>query len=396
MRHVLRLAWNRKRQNALILLEIFCCALVLIAVSTMAVLSWSNYRRPLGFEYENVWSVSVDLPFERGSRLAVEEEKRQRLLREIDSLGPVEAAAGCGCFPFESSSYTSFYSNDSRQVKDVDITFATPGLGEVLRIPIVRGRWFGPEDEALNWVPVIIDETLAEALFGSEDPIGRRIRPADPTIPAKERRVVGVIRNFRRGGDLSLPRPSAIEPAAGAILTLPRILVRVRPGTSALFEEELVKRLQGVERGGSFEVKPLSQVRESSIRSRLSMLLFGGIVAAFLLSMVTLGLVGVLWQNLIRRTREIGLRRAAGASRASLQGQLLAEQLVLTTFGIALAVLLAGQVPLTGFVRYLPPEVLAGGVAVATAILYLLTTLSALYPGWMASRIPPAEALRYE
>ena len=44
----------------------------------------------------------------------------------------------------------------------------------------------------------------------------------------------------------------------------------------------------------------------------------------------------------------------------------------------------------------LSTSVKSGGMAVATAILYLLTTLSALYPGWMASRLPPAEALRYE
>jgi putative ABC transport system permease protein len=401
IRHALRLVWNRKRSNALILLEIFFSFLVVFAIGTLAIFSWANYRRPLGFDYDNVWSVSVSFPMERaaysGDALDVLEQRLEGLLQETRSLDFVEKAAITRFSPFQVSGFVSSYRNGNRSAPRVDITEGGPGYGDVLKVETVRGRWFRPEDKALAWTPVVIDQDLATALFGQEDPLGRRIREANPERRDEERRVMGVVRAFRVNGEFSMPRPAAIElfdglgvPASG------RILVRVRPGTPPSFEEKLVKHLQAVARDTVIEARPVAPDRATRLQARLVLLAAGGLVASFLLAMVALGLVGVLWQNLIRRTREIGLRRAAGASRMDVQGQLLAEQLVLTTLGISLAVLLAGQLPLTGVLPFVPPGVFAGGLALAAAIIYVLTALCAFYPSWMASRIPPAEALRYE
>ncbi|RZK53896.1 MAG: hypothetical protein EOO59_11965, partial [Hymenobacter sp.] len=58
IRHVLTLMWNRRRANALLILEIFLAFLVLFAVGTIGSSLWKNYREPLGFRYDNVWQVS--------------------------------------------------------------------------------------------------------------------------------------------------------------------------------------------------------------------------------------------------------------------------------------------------------------------------------------------------
>jgi putative ABC transport system permease protein len=128
----------------------------------------------------------------------------------------------------------------------------------------------------------------------------------------------------------------------------------------------------------------------------LTPLVVGAVVAFFLLLMVGLGLVGVLWQNLIQRTREIGLRRAAGASRSAVHRQVVAEQLLLTTLGVVVGTVLVAQVPILDLVGFLSLPVFVGGLLVAAGAIYLLAALSALYPSAMASRIQTAEALHYE
>jgi putative ABC transport system permease protein len=174
------------------------------------------------------------------------------------------------------------------------------------------------------------------------------------------------------------------------------LLVRVRPGTPVEFEEALVKRMQAVAPDWSFEVKPLRQVRATAFRFFLTPLTVAGTVAFFLLLMVGLGLIGVLWQNLLQRTREMGLRRAAGASRAAVHTQILLEQLVLTGLGVLIGTLLVVQIPVLDLIGVLTHQVFLGGLLFAMTIMILISVLCALYPSAMAARVAPAEALRYE
>ena len=61
IRHLLKLVWNRKRSNALIILEICASFLVVFVVATLGLFFLDNYRRPLGFEWKNVWNVRVGI-----------------------------------------------------------------------------------------------------------------------------------------------------------------------------------------------------------------------------------------------------------------------------------------------------------------------------------------------
>ena len=122
------------------------------------------------------------------------------------------------------------------------------------------------------------------------------------------------------------------------------------------------------------------------------------VLAGFLLLMVTLGLTGVVWQSVIVRLREFGLRRAAGASGASVRRQVFAEMAVMTSFAVIAGSAIVGQLPFLplpeGLVVAAP--VFAGAVALTAAAIYCLTLVCGWYPSRLAARIPPADALRYE
>jgi putative ABC transport system permease protein len=72
------------------------------------------------------------------------------------------------------------------------------------------------------------------------------------------------------------------------------------------------------------------------------------------------------------------------------------EQLLITTFGVLLGLLVLGQLPFLGATGFLGAGVYASGLVVAVVALYTLAALCALYPSLLAGRVPPAEALRYE
>lgn len=403
IRHLLKLAWNRKGSNALLIAELFFSFLVVFAVSTLGLFFLGNYRLPLGYDWHDVWAVRIDLKQASNDSFdATQVETVNRLFQEARTVPGVIAAGTSMDVPFSLESLGDSFEIEGRSYEH-DFDEVDEGLAKILGLEIVAGRWFEAQDAALPYQPVVMNARFARAVFGSADPVGKRVReatPAEGTRPARpEMRVVGVVRDYRSGGELSRPGNFAFhyKPTGSQAQRPGRYLVlKVQPGTTLDLEERLVRRLQAVAPDYSFEVQPLANLRETNSRFRLAPLLVGGVVAFFLLLMVGLGLLGVLWQNVLRRTRELGLRRAVGAARAAVHRQVVGEQLVLTTFGVLLGLVVAGQLPFLGVAGFLGTGVYVTGLVVAVAALYLLAVLCALYPSVLAGRVPPADALRYE
>ena len=121
-----------------------------------------------------------------------------------------------------------------------------------------------------------------------------------------------------------------------------------------------------------------------------------GIVSVFLLMMVAMGLTGVLWLHITQRTREIGLRRAKGATIVNIQQQLVGEVAVLTTIAVAVGVAIVVQFPILQIFDVVSPVVYAISTSISLALIYALTAACAWAPGRLASAVEPADALRYE
>ena len=220
--------------------------------------------------------------------------------------------------------------------------------------------------------------------------------------PGKERkpeRVVGIIDDFRKNGEFKelygyviyrndLKMPDGQAPRA--------FVLKVRPGTTAEFEEKLVKRMQSIAKDWSFDVKTVAQMRRENHTEYYVPIAAFGLVAGFLMLMVALGLTGVLWQSVTQRTKEIGLRRAKGATAKRIYNQILGELLVITTFGLLLGVLVVIQFPLLDFLGFATKQVYLYSLLILLALIYALTMICGLYPSRLATKVQPAEALHYE
>lgn len=401
IKHLFKLVWNRKRSNVLLVGEVFCSFLVVFAVITFGMYYADNYRRPLGFSYENVWSIfclpDIEmLGFGSETELGAYYQQVYRALQEFEE---VEAVAGAeAAIPYSmTSTSVSSYSYKGRSTQ-ADNGKVSDRFHEVLGMELVQGRWFDGTDVAQNVESAVVTETFARELFGDEDPIGKEI------LQGKEHRlrIIGVVDDFRRFGEFSPPNSFLfnrfeLDDVEQLNKNFPsHFLLKVHPGTPLEFKEKLAARIQAITRDLRIEIRAMEEMRGAFFKWRLMPLWIGGIIAALLMGMVGLSLMGVLWQNVTQRTAEIGLRRALGGVAGDVYTQFIGELLIVSTIGVALGVALVVQFPLLDLVSSVSNQVYAASLAVSSLVIYLLVVACGLYPSRMATRIPPADALHYE
>ncbi|TAK66227.1 MAG: FtsX-like permease family protein [Bacteroidetes bacterium] len=324
----------------------------------------------------------------------------QQLLLAMKQMPEIENVAAWAMPPYSNSQ--SSWSNvvDGREVR-TRINHGSEEAKDVLGLQMVEGRWFEPGDKALNWKPLVINNYFSKERFGNASPLGK-----DPFKGERHKesgdndyRVIGVVSEFRKDGEFSEPMNHSfeyldIEKTTQVVSST--LLLKMQPGTELAFEEKLVKTLEAVAKDWSFDVKPLEDMRKADFKPRITSMIVIGLIAGFLLLMVALGLIGVLWQNVSRRTQEIGLRRALGSTEKKMYGQIIGELLVLTTFGLLIGAFIIVQFPLLELINFVPPSIYVEGFLVSVILMYLLTFFSALYPSWLTMGIEPAEALHYE
>ena len=413
-RHLLRLIWNRKRQNFLLTLEIFFSFLALFGVVLFALHFANNSRQPLGYNIDRVWSITVDRK-ENDEDPAVKSRHREtfrQLLVALREMPQVEAAAASFTSPYASWSWGGRMRLQGGHTVDHGVNSVSDDFPALFQMPLVKGRWFSREDDAATWKPVLVNVRLAHEIFGDGDAVGKVIPeerdpndpPPDPNEKPDVKRVIGVFEDFRKDGELSSPESFMFQRMrlddAIPKADLPgRLLVRLAPGTPASFEETVVKRLMADAPDWSFEVQRADAMRETMLRQFMGPLIAVGTVAGFLLLMVALGLTGVVWQSVTQRIREFGLRRAKGATIVNVRRQVLVEMVIMTSLALLVGVILLAQLPLLPLpseLDVIPAGVFVGSIAISVAAIYGLTLLCGWYPSRLATKVQPAEALHYE
>jgi putative ABC transport system permease protein len=264
---------------------------------------------------------------------------------------------------------------------------ASRGLFDVIGLPILRGRTFSvAEDE--NAVPVaVISESVAATFWPGRDPLGRSLWFPTAAGPGEPIQVIGVVRDAQvDASDPSLRRdvflpvgfrtePSVaivargVGPATAALDTLRASAVRMEPHVGLLSSRTLEEELAGTVAAARLMGEVLGTL---------------GLVGLFI---AVAGLYGVTAQLAVQRRREVGIRKALGASNMKLCTMLMAESVRTLVLGIVPGIVV-GQLVAVSLRRSFPNlEPLDGEAFVAVSIVLLVTCLlGAVVPFWRTIR----------
>lgn len=392
-KHLFKLMWNKRKQNFLLLSEILVSFLVIFALFSFLVYYFQNYQKPLGLDYERVWTVSYD---NRQVSKQLDSAKLfyDDLERSLKAMPQIrEVAYTSANFPYSQSVMNTNVSLGDKVINSVNRYVSGIDYHKVLQMKLTEGRWFNPEDAAAAIKPIVINETLKTEAFGKQSAVGRLFDNHDKT---SRRRIVGVVQDVKVEGDY-LPSGKAMYTPLDTtdIKWNSFILLKVTEAADANFEGKLYKYLGQRFNNERVEITYMKDLRTAKNEVTLIPMIIFMIVAGFLIINVALGLFGVLWYNINRRRSEIGLRRAIGASSTSVSGQLVSESLILATLSIIVGCFFALQFPLL-HVFDVAANVYLYAILLTVFFIYLLVIACSVYPGKQAAAIHPATALHEE
>ncbi|HMF93693.1 MAG TPA: ABC transporter permease [Vicinamibacterales bacterium] len=287
---------------------------------------------------------------------------------------------------------------------EIDATFDVIGSDyfDTLGLPMVRGREFTLAEEQTDSRPpvAIIDTRLARQLFGEADPIGRsvlwRVRQAETAQPYI---IVGVAPALRHDLFDLMPKAHLYLPYGSRFTTEMYLHIRTA-GPEAAQLATIRYELQQIDPSLPIVfAKTMTGLRDTSMSSwsvRAAATLFGAFgVLALLLAAV--GVYGLKAYDVSRRTREIGIRMALGATAADVERQLLTEGARTAGIGLAIGALLAIAIGWLAS-RFLLQVSPFDPAVITTAVIVLTTAalLASYVPVRRATRVAPVDALRTE
>ncbi len=375
-------------------------SLLLVAATGLFARTLLNLRNvDPGFPVERTLTFSVDVsragyPLERAPAINAAIEER------LSALPGVAAVASAEVPVLSNSDWSSTirvegYSHKEDENMNPAFNTVSAGFFKAMKIPVVAGREFGPQDAAGGKAVAVVNETFARYFFDQTNPLGRRFTIGDRGKPFE---IIGVVKNSKQVDLRQADRRFAYlawrqsQDLGGLTFYLKTAMDAA--GIAPALRREIEKAAPGVAMG---EIRTLEQVVEASLAGERVVaylcLLFA--VLATLLSAV--GLYGVMAYSVERRTREIGLRVALGAARGSVIGMVLSEAMKMALGGALLGLpLFYGlsrlvRAQLYGLAPHDPATVVWAVIVILAAV-----ALAAFGPAYRASRTDPMTALRYE
>ncbi|MBI4905364.1 MAG: ABC transporter permease [Acidobacteria bacterium] len=404
---------QNKARTLLVVSELALAVILVVGAALLIRTSLALAAVNPGFTAENVVTMRMSLAGGRFAQTAAVERLIRDGLDRVRAIPGVTVASASCCVPLEGGYGLGFQiigrplEGNSRSHGGGGWKTISPGLFDVFRIAVVKGRVFTDKDVAGSTPVVVINQAMAQRFWPNADPIGQQILIGRGTMvelaTEQPREIVGIVADVRDGALNRNPGPSMYIPNSQVPDALNALNVRITPlawvvrtqGDPSALIQTIREQLRQVSGLPVSDVRTMSEViSRSTSRQRFNMLLMSVFGAAALL-LAAIGVYGLMAYSVQQRAQEIGIRMALGADSGNVQRMVINQGMRFALVGVAVGTM--GAFGLAQWIASLLFGVTTRDPLVFTVVpvLLVLVALVAVWvPAFRATKVDPLNALR--
>ncbi len=405
---------HARLRSGLVIAEI-AIAFVLLAASGLLLRSFEKMRAiDPGFHPGHVLTAAYSLPHQKYSTQTAVDVFNDELLRRLRRLPGVAAAGMISSLPMSGNTdQTGFVVEHYVPPKGVGInsagtSFVVGDFFQALRIPLLRGRFFNPDDKNGAQLVAIVNRKLARHYWPGQNPIGKRIRIGLPESPTPWITIVGEIADVKQASPDVETQEQFYQPALQALAAAGRLAspshLTGNGGYIALrtiippqaFENELRTVVRSLDPQLALnQIQTMEHAMSGSEAPRRFNTVLISSFAAIALLLAVLGIYSVIAFSVALRTQEVAIRMALGSQKSGIYQLILGSGLRLVAIGAAAG--LVGVYAMAGLVKsfLFEVQVLDPSILFASVVaIFLFAGLACLLPARRAATIETMQALR--
>jgi len=397
---------NRRRARSFLAAGEISLALVLLVAAGLLLRSFSKLMSVSpGFDVQHIVKADISLPQFQYSKPQQWTAFSDELLARIQSDPGLQDSAIAVPRPIADLRVTLPFdivgspplSESAAASRTTSYVSISPGYFHVMSIPLLSGRLFDQRDIMSSPSVTIISKAMAQRHFPNQDPLGKQIIFGFPPAPGAMHEIVGIVGDVRDDSLGQDPRPMVYVPYTQAPFWGANVVVKSTLSPSSV-GATIRQEVQKIDKDLPVtDVAMMPDIIEASVAQPRFRTFLLGLFGAMALVLAATGIFGVISYSVSRRTNEIGIRVALGASRGTILRMVLRETLVLTFAGLAVGLPCAlAASRLLGNMLFGVSASDPATIAIVAITLAVVAALAGYIPARRAMRVDPMVALRYE